>query len=173
VLKQWNPDFIEQGKNLRTIGRRADEMKHYYKEEWISFAENSISEAEALEMEEHLISCETCLKQYIEILEEKETAVKAVIPSNFVNEVMNIIERTKLNKNSKINNYKKVLVCYVCAACITLFLMGSGAFTIMSKSIPVATAEILHSPARIEASLGKLKFNNINFKFMNLFKVKF
>lgn len=147
-------------------------MKHYNRGEWISYIENLSEIAETEQMEEHLISCEACLKQFVEILEEKEAAEKTIIPLNFAAEVMNIIEGTEIKQKSKVYSKGKILVYYTCAACITLFLMGSGAFTLMSKSIPMATAQIMHSPTKIEASLGKLKFNNMNFNFMNLFKTK-
>jgi predicted anti-sigma-YlaC factor YlaD len=147
-------------------------MKHFNREECSNYVENLSSEAELELIEEHLISCETCLKQYIEILEEREVIKITNLPHNFVSEVMNKIERSETRINNRLNSKKKILICYVSAACITLFLMGSGTFTMMAKSIPIATAQIIHSPAKIEASLGKLKFNNMNLKFMNLFKTK-
>lgn len=146
-------------------------MRHYCKEEWNNYIDNSCEEGIFVQMEEHLMTCEVCLKQYVESLEENEIKKKTIVPINFVKEVM-----TKMNgtlENSKLKNKRKIFISYASAASITLFLMSSGIFTKMSTTIPMATAQIIHSPTKIEASLEKININNINSKFMNILKIKF
>lgn len=147
-------------------------MKHYCREEWNSYIEDKYSEDEKYSMENHLADCETCINLYIDLLEERESFNKTVIPLDLTANIMHDIEKKLLKKNNYISNKKKIFIYYTAAACITLFLISSGAFNMMTKSIPLATAEIIHSPSKIEASILKLKFNNTNFNLMNLFKIK-
>lgn len=151
-------------------------MEHYSKIKWLEFANELIIEEERSKMEVHLLSCEECLNSYLEILEEKELEkVHQFIPPDFPDRVMNEIDKkAKLNRTG-LKSRRNIFIYYTAAACITLFLMGSGAFNLVLNTVPNTTAAIIKSPIKLEASIEKFRFDsfiNNNLKISNIFKGK-
>lgn len=114
-------------------------MKHYSSIEWLNLFSDVVNEEVEGEMHEHLLECEECLNIYVSLIENtEETHFNSPLSLDFTDRVMNTIheENRKLQAIKKRKTFNNLIICYVSAACITLFFMSSGIFDFLSKKIP-------------------------------------
>lgn len=150
-------------------------MKHYSKTEWIDYIEDRAAVHERSNMEDHLLNCEECLTSYLELLEcDEKYNYGKLVTDDFTESVMNKVNSLQTRVSNGINK-KKLLVYYTAAACLTLILMGSGVFNIISRTVPSTTAAIVKSSVKIEATFEKIKSSDLivnNLKISNILKGK-
>ena len=128
-------------------------MEHYSKEQWMDYCKDALDRDTREVMEEHLAECNSCLEIYMTALEETMTDnVSDLIPSGFVDEVMNQIA-TEKNKNSSTNAGRlsgRTFANYAVAAGLTIVLTFSGFFQYLSDSLPKASHSIAARSANLE-----------------------
>ena len=109
-------------------------MKHYDSTKWKLYTENKLDEHEEEEMQEHLLNCDQCLSLYLSLIDYKineKSIDETIFPAiNFTDSVINAlkVDKKKVEEKRQKRNHTNLVVYYVSAASITLFLMGSGVF---------------------------------------------
>ncbi|MDF2672821.1 MAG: hypothetical protein K0R09_1086 [Clostridiales bacterium] len=119
-------------------------MKHYSSIEWLNLLSGVVNEEVECELHEHLLECEECLNIYVSLIENaEETHLNSPLSLDFTDRVMNTIheENRKLQAIKKRKTFNNLIICYVSAACITLFFMSSGIFDFLSKKIPESSTK--------------------------------
>lgn len=128
-------------------------MKHYSKIEWSNLLSGVVNDDVQNEMHEHLLECEECLNIYMSLIDiGQENYSDNPLSSDFTDRVMNSIhvENKRLLTIKKQKTFNNLIICYVSAACITLFFMSSGIFGFLSRKIPETTTKF--STIRSESS---------------------
>jgi len=116
---------------------------HCYEEKnWSAYHSGLLSEAKRLEMEEHLLICDSCLSIYLSIIEaDSNDKSIPMVSKDFTNHVMEAIEQEKrLNEDCQVVNLPArkeknfltskvtILISYCAAASMALFFWGGGYF---------------------------------------------
>ncbi len=119
-------------------------MRHYDSTAWKAYVEGNIGELDRNLMEEHMLICDQCMEEYINVIETSGMPEKA--PDGFADNVMTALKpevaapiRNTIYK-SRINSFFR----YAAAASIALLLWRSGIFTGLSTGI----AKMDESPKR-------------------------
>ncbi|MDW7673683.1 MAG: hypothetical protein SCK28_04015 [Bacillota bacterium] len=124
-------------------------MTHYSKKEWLLFVQHRLTETKEAEMEEHLAACDHCHTIYLDAVETelRLNDPPYAITSSFSSQVMQQIKAVdrSAGRKKKVKKKTNILVYYTAAACLTLLLMGSGVFNILTSSIPKTSAEIFNN----------------------------
>lgn len=143
-----------------------DSVKHFSKEEWKLFYDNKIDENTRVEMEKHMQECNECLLVYLSIVDEscEMHSNDSVLSDEFTDNVMATIEKENnysqtsiieynqaLNKK-QIQKQKKInlLVYYTAAACLTLFMMSRGIFSVLPYNFSSVASQITQTNTKIE-----------------------
>ncbi len=116
---------------------------HCYDERMLStYHSGLLSEEKRSAMEEHLLTCDSCLSIYLSILEE-DTNIKSVpvLSKDFTNQVMGAIEQEKGHNEDEnvisisvkkdkdtLTSKMTILISYCAAASMALFFWGGGYF---------------------------------------------
>lgn len=134
---------------------------------WQSYQAGALSEFQRLQMEEHLLLCESCLDTYLGIVEEslKENDLPK-LGEGFTAKVLNTIEEEsrwqkasvpvrnisdKKDKEAR-NSRNNLLISYCAAASIVMFFWVGGYFDGLSGSLSKGV-EYLHTKEVVEAKV--------------------
>ncbi|NLX92008.1 MAG: zf-HC2 domain-containing protein [Firmicutes bacterium] len=124
-------------------------MVHYSREEWKAFLEGTLEEEKCGAMEEHLLTCEQCVSEYLSFFSEEGEAGGVIeFHPRFTYGVMKRIEGMEAKQREKAK--RRDIFYYFAAACLTLFFMFAGAFEGFAEIIP----EITKADMEIFASSG-------------------
>lgn len=110
-------------------------MKHYSREEWLIFKKDGFDNCEMEKMEDHLYSCDLCMKIFLDVLDDNDiTKAEESIPDSFTRNTL-IYIKEKGNASPSITKRTEFLrrrqnlfTYYVAAAVLTLVFMGGGVF---------------------------------------------
>lgn len=122
-------------------------MRHYPDQAWMLYVQDQVPEQTRESMEEHLLSCDACLTQYmeqIELVARLDTLPPSVAGHELVNQVMHRV--TKEVRRRHTSSFRQRLLHYVVAAAITFILMASGLFQSMITSDPMDGREAQKPP---------------------------
>lgn len=119
-------------------------MRHYSKIEWQQFINNHLDALLELEMQEHLLTCEDCRAIYLELIDES-IDTEVTVSAGFTDRLMESIhkENAETAQRKHKQGRRNMLIYYTSAACITLFLMSSGAFQSMYQGITSSDKYVL------------------------------
>lgn len=133
---------------------------------WQAYQAGILGESERIEMEEHLLVCESCLETYLNIIENRLNNEEiAQLGEDFTNQVLYNIEQEKrwqkasaqvthISTNKKLieerSNRVNLLISYCAAASIAMFFWVGGYFdglsgTFMKGMEYMQTAEVLET----------------------------
>lgn len=111
---------------------------HYSKKEWRRYRQNLVSEDVREAMEEHLGSCEECSAVYLSLIDQREEELALVfLPVDFSRQTARLATGEKPTRGVALRNY-------AIAAALTLFLLSSGWFGVLSRRIPPALFSLTH-----------------------------
>lgn len=133
-------------------------MKHFDSAKWKLYIENKLDEYEEAEMQEHLLNCDQCLSLYLSMLDyeiNEKSIDEEIFPAiAFTDSVMSVmkIDKKKAEEKRQKRNHINMVVYYVSAASITLFLMGSGVFQQLHNTFSDLNYEV-SSTQEIESKL--------------------
>ena len=86
-------------------------------------------------MEEHLLTCERCVSEYLSCFSEKGEAGNVIeLHPRFTSSVMKRIEGMEAKRRGKAK--RRDIFYYSAAACLTLFFMFAGVFEGFAGMIP-------------------------------------
>ncbi|MCM1567623.1 zf-HC2 domain-containing protein [Dehalobacter restrictus] len=129
-----------------------ESIQCYIENEWHSYLAGSLPEEERLEMEEHLLSCDTCLQVYLNLLEEQgrqeyllgedftarvlnQTQSKksqaGIAPARLVPVFKQPVPKARDKSGSRIN----LLISYCAAASIVFFFWTGGYISGLSNAL--------------------------------------
>jgi hypothetical protein len=131
-------------------------MKHYGIDEWKEFKENNLSMDLINEMQIHLLECDDCMNLYLESIDDDYIRdVSKDLPDDFTECVTNKIklEDSRIITAKKKNYISNIMICYISAACITLFLMSQGFFHTLTSNVPYASSILKNNTLKSEKFL--------------------
>ncbi len=105
---------------------------------WKAYQADKLSDTERLAMEEHLLTCESCLEIYLQILEDELQSEGASGPGpDFTVAVMSrVADGHKKPRHSTLTiSREQLLVSYTLAASIAMFFWVGGYFDKVSDSL--------------------------------------
>ncbi|UNC93045.1 anti-sigma factor family protein [Candidatus Contubernalis alkaliaceticus] len=125
-------------------------MKHYSKKEWQLYINGEIGIKQQTEMEDHLVDCDSCLKEYLSAVEAAELAEgDSLVSAGFTDNVMaklKILEMKVPEKSKKKRSRSSnILIFYTAAACITLVFLSCGVFDSIGHYVPKTTYQMVDS----------------------------
>lgn len=136
-------------------------MKHISVAEWHAYLADEIPEAQKIDYENHLYSCDECLEVYMEALEREEN----VFPSeklSIADSVMGSIARLKEEpllvdkSNRKNKSIRTITKHYVIAAGFTILLMASGVFQSLTEYVSnVESGAVKEKPTVTDGLIDK------------------
>jgi len=114
-------------------------MKHYPYEQWLCYVKDELDEQTRAEVESHLYTCDLCLEQYLQALEDHESSLPTLSnETNFTELVMAEVAKDsrtdgkqaeiKPAASAKKPFYQQAAFHYLLAAAATLLLTFSGVF---------------------------------------------
>ena len=113
-------------------------MAHYCREEWKAFMDGILEEEKSGAMEEHLLTCEQCLGEYLSCFSEEGAASDVIeLHPRFTSSVMKKIEGVEAKRRGSVK--RRDIFYYSAAACLTLFFMFAGVFEGFAGIIPEIT----------------------------------
>ena len=107
---------------------------------WIAYSQGLLSESRRLGLEEHLLTCDSCLAIYLDIL-AKDTDQSSVsqLSRDFTDHVLaeiSAVSRIPVKKEKEFLASKMgILISYCAAASIALFFWGGGYFDGLSANL--------------------------------------
>jgi len=130
-----------------------EKKQHHYArcaeaKKWQAYQAGLLGETEQMEMETHLLTCESCLQTYLGLLEDHLNSDKESLPklgADFTDRVIdqafgqiqvNSLKQNKVKTNAKEtrNNKVNILISYCAAASIAMFFWVGGYFEGLSGS---------------------------------------
>ncbi|MGE5702512.1 MAG: hypothetical protein ACM32O_08305 [Clostridia bacterium] len=137
---------------------------HKTKSQWLAYMTNQLPETEREQYEDHLYTCDECLGLYMECLDE------AHLPSG--PECVEHVDATETSQSHQPAAtplikarpfFRQVWFHYTAAACITLLLMSSGAFSqIVRKSAEWNTSSFVKQERSVSDQLMKKTASLLN-----------
>lgn len=110
-------------------------MAHYCREEWKAFMAGTLEEEKFGAMEEHLLTCEQCVSEFLSFFSEEGAAGDVIeLHPRFTSGVMKRIEGMEAKRRGKAK--RRDIFYYSAAACLTLFFMFAGVFEGFAGIIP-------------------------------------
>ncbi|MFE4811934.1 hypothetical protein ACFQ9Y_12315 [Peribacillus simplex] len=117
-------------------------MNHVPEAEWVAYLADKIPEAQKIEYENHLYSCDKCLSAYIEAMEKEEISQDIEgFDIDIAGPVMDSIgrlkggsvEEEKQHRNEK--SLRTITRHYLIAAGFTILLMAGGVFQSLTEYV--------------------------------------
>lgn len=122
-------------------------MQHFDLNEWKKYVDNKLDDNTAGLMEEHLPGCDSCLENYLLVLEDSSYHNAADVESKGITD--KVMSTVKLMESKKRNKKKAIssgmLAYYAAAACLTLFITMSGGFDFIQNNATAAAKSITKS----------------------------
>ena len=113
-------------------------MACYSREEWKAFLEGTLEEEKCGAMEEHLLTCEQCVSEFLSFFSEEGAAGDVIeLHPRFTSGVMKRIEGMEAKRRGKAK--RRDIFYYSAVACLTLFFMFAGVFEGFAGMIPEIT----------------------------------
>ena len=131
------------------MSERVNKAQCYEQNQWRSYQAGTLSESERRAMEEHLLTCEACLENYLSIVEYDLEQDASMLGKDFTDRLFEVIgQETNWRKSSaqviKVSNKKEkevrnnkvnLLISYCAAASIAMFFWVGGYFDGLSGSL--------------------------------------
>lgn len=134
-------------------------MNHISYEQWMSYVKNELTDTVREVYDDHLYSCDLCLEQYLQAVEEYESELPAISnEAEFTDMIMAQVKQTKKQESeSPTPFYQKTIFHYAVATAMTILFMSSGVFQSITKYVyTVQSSEITEStPSVTEEFVNK------------------
>lgn len=105
-------------------------MRHYSKVEWMNYINNTLSQIDREQYDEHLYSCDQCLFQYMDALDEQSEQLFEIEDGTaFTDRVITAV-RSSVEEKVQVPKrfYHHSLFHYGIASIVTMMLMTTGIF---------------------------------------------
>ncbi len=113
-------------------------MAHYSREEWKAFTGGILEGEKIGAMEEHLLLCDQCVREYLSCFSEEGVAGNVIeLHPRFTSNVMKRIEGVEAKRRGRAKG--RDIFYYTAAACLTIFFMFAGVFEGFAGMIPEIT----------------------------------
>lgn len=110
-------------------------MSHYSSTDWFLFSRGGLEKARRLRMEQHLLNCDSCLRDYLSTIGEREEEMAALLlPPEFERSLGNFMTQKRQAANR--TQRPRLLFNYAAAAVVTLALIACGFFDTVTSELP-------------------------------------
>lgn len=110
-------------------------MNHMSYDTWLRYVNDELSEQDRQRCEDHLYTCDECLRRYLQAMEHIEESIPPLSNHLFTDHVMEKVERKSVERSSDQSLFRSKLMHYAIATAMTIMLMGTGVFSQLIETV--------------------------------------
>ncbi|MFA9559717.1 hypothetical protein ACERII_20615 [Evansella sp. AB-rgal1] len=138
-------------------------MSHVSKDDWVRYVHGEHPEEVRMKYEDHLYNCDHCMELYLQAMEDTSHTLPQLADNTEITDVImaQISGEKEVERLKKRPFYEKTAFHYVVAAAMTVILMSSGVFQMITNYVEdVQTTTLSEQAPSITEQLLQILFTN-------------